>query len=350
MRGVTFALRKSLSPALLGAGSALALESWRAGPLEAVYHEVVGAGQHAGLPAGDGALDDLAVYLHGNVDRRAHVDVAPAEALDVRAPDVLALAVEDAREERPHELHGVTHLEHDDVEQPVVHDAAGDDLDVALDHGVVGHDAGDAVTLDARAVDLDDVVDHAWGGVGERGHEVGGLAHGALVGGRSVHELGVVARARHDREAPPVLLAVLGVPEHFAQVAPHGVAPAAGPRQGRWLGGVADVGEQQVCRAGGKDAGGDGAAVQGVEQARHRAVAAREHHHVIVLGVGERLLGHEPVAQLAQQALVARVDELSLEGEDRVGAKAAPGVVDDETAHGVPFRVSCGARRCATCC
>ena len=59
----------------------------------------------------------------------------------------LPLGVQKARQQRANELGGATHLKDDDVELTVNHRAAGDDLHVELDHGVVGDEAGDAVAL-----------------------------------------------------------------------------------------------------------------------------------------------------------------------------------------------------------
>ena len=46
--------------------------------------------------------------------------------------------VRQGRQQRANELGGATHLKDDDVELTVNHRAAGDDLHVELDHGVVG--------------------------------------------------------------------------------------------------------------------------------------------------------------------------------------------------------------------
>ena len=100
-----------------------------------------------------------------------------------------------------------------------------------------------------------------------------------------------------------------------------GLARLAGTGECGGLERVADVAVEQVRGARGEDAGDHIAVGERMEHARHRAVAAREHADVEVLGIGERLIGGLVRAQEAHATFVARVDEHALELEDGVGAE-----------------------------
>ena len=96
---------------------------------------------------------------------------------------------------------------------------------------------------------------------------------------------------------------------------------AACAGKGRRLGCVANVCEEQVRRARGKHADGHVAVAQCVEQPRHGAIATGEHADIKVFGVCHSILGNEVRRERAERALVASVDEGTLELEYGIRAK-----------------------------
>ena len=83
---------------------------------------------------------------------------------------------------------------------------------------------------------------------------------------------------------------------------------------------------------------------QRVQKVGDRAVSTRHHDDVKALRIREDLLVVAFLAQDAKDALVARVDELALEREDGVGAKARAWIMCDEAAHGILLSVRVCAR------
>ena len=226
-----------------------------------------------GLVARDQGGLRVSVHLDGHGLRALHHDVRAVEALDVRAPDLVALAVQERKEHRARELGHAVDLYHYDVERAVVHAAVRHDLHVPLDHGGVCHQAHDALALVGLAVHGDAEAHDIRAQVGKGRGVVGRLAHERLVGKGRLHELGVVSRAAHEGKAALVGGAVNVNPAERAQVEVGHLAHAAGARERLRLGRVSQVGVEEVGRPGGEGAHRNPRARKRVHDAAHRAVS-----------------------------------------------------------------------------
>ena len=159
-------------------------------------------------------------------------------------------------------------------------------------------------------------VRHCGIGRGKRRQEVGDLADVVFGGGGLHHNLGIVARAGDDDKAVALLVAVLVEPKELTHVDLDRAACAAGLGECRRLGGIADVVEEQACRARGKDECGDAASAHLVEHIGDGAVATRDHHAIELAHVCHGVFGLHTVADKAHHDLVAALREGVRECED----------------------------------
>ena len=123
------------------------------------------------------------------------------------------------------------------------------------------------------------------------------------------------------------------VPVHLGDIGERRVPDPAGTRKRGRLHCIADICTEEVCRAGGEDAGRDIAVAQGMEEACDGAIAARKHAHVVVLRIADELFRRLVVCNLMERAGVSLMHERALELEDCVGAEARLGIVDYESSH-----------------
>ena len=237
---------------------------------------------------------------------------------ELRPTQALACGIEDAGEQGGEQLDGFGGLDHGDIDEPVVHAAVGEQVDIVLDERGVAHHAADAVELVDLPVVLDGEVRDGGGGIGERREEVGDFAHVALGGLGLVHDVGVEAGARDDDETVALDAAVFRLPEQLSHVGRLGTALAAGLGQRGGFGRVADVVEEQVRGSRGEDERGDVAIADMVEHVGHGAVPAGDHDAVERAHVLRGLMRLHAVADEAQAYLIAGLGQSAREVENLV--------------------------------